>query len=149
MPASLPILANDLPPRPRTRGDCENGPRPCPWYSCRFHLGLDINPKTGDLKLNPAQSRKAPPTCALDVAEKGPHRLEAVAETLGITRERVRQIEWKALDKLKETVLRLELHSPSPTTARSADVLSWDSTEMDLDMFATHVLQQGVTDDDA
>lgn len=28
--------------RPRTRGECKDGPRPCPWVSCRHHLLLEI-----------------------------------------------------------------------------------------------------------
>src|SRR5689334_22794199 len=37
--------------RPRTVGDCRNGPRPCPWVSCRFNLLLDVD-KHGALYLN-------------------------------------------------------------------------------------------------
>jgi hypothetical protein len=28
--------------RPRTRGDCIDGPRPCPFAGCRWHLGLRV-----------------------------------------------------------------------------------------------------------
>lgn len=45
--------------RPRTRGDCKDGPRPCPWVSCRHHLLLEIakhGPKTDDAG-NPRDSR--------------------------------------------------------------------------------------------
>lgn len=28
--------------RPRTRAECIDGPRPCPWASCRHHLLLEI-----------------------------------------------------------------------------------------------------------
>ncbi len=33
----LPIV------RPKTRGECASGPRPCPWVSCRHHLYLDVD----------------------------------------------------------------------------------------------------------
>ena len=29
-------------PRPRTRADCLDGPRPCPWASCRHHLLFEV-----------------------------------------------------------------------------------------------------------
>lgn len=28
--------------RPRTRGDCIGGMRPCPWISCKWHLSIDV-----------------------------------------------------------------------------------------------------------
>lgn len=28
--------------RPKTRGDCANSPRPCPWVGCRHHLLLEV-----------------------------------------------------------------------------------------------------------
>src|SRR6185312_8298743 len=38
--------------RPRTRGDCADMPRPCPFVSCSHHLYLEVNPESGALKLN-------------------------------------------------------------------------------------------------
>lgn len=32
-----------LPPRPRTRGDCRNGIRPCPYVGCRHHLMIHVD----------------------------------------------------------------------------------------------------------
>lgn len=29
-------------PRPKTRGDCLNEARPCPWFGCRHHMVLEI-----------------------------------------------------------------------------------------------------------
>lgn len=39
-------------------------------------------------------------TCALDVADRGGEPLETIGEMLGVTRERIRQIEVQALDKM-------------------------------------------------
>jgi hypothetical protein len=38
--------------RPRTRGECRDAERPCPFVACKHHLYLDVNPETGSLKLN-------------------------------------------------------------------------------------------------
>lgn len=65
-----------LPTRPRCRAQCKNGPRPCPWVSCRYHLYLNVC-RGGRLrfKWGPdviAALEKMPDTCALDVADRGP-----------------------------------------------------------------------------
>lgn len=97
------ILTLELEPprRPRTRADCIDAPRPCPWVGCRYHLCLDIMP-SGSLKLNfgAVELEALPDTCALDVADKGGGTLEVVGERLNLTRERVRQVEAKMLVKL-------------------------------------------------
>lgn len=91
---------------PATRGDClqgEDAQRPCPYASCRWHLYLDVSPRTGALKLNYPQLEvwDLPETCALDVADRGETTLEAVGVLMNMTRERIRQIEAVGLAKLK------------------------------------------------
>lgn len=100
--------------RPRTRADCEGDARPCPFVSCPHHLYLDVNPDTGAVKYNfpGLEVWELAHTCALDAADSGYHTLEDVAERLGITRERVRQIELVALAKLSRTVRRERLCLP-------------------------------------
>lgn len=44
-------------------------------------------------------------TCALDVADRGPQVLEDVGQRVGITRERIRQIEEKVLERIRETLI--------------------------------------------
>jgi hypothetical protein len=85
----LPMFV-ERPPRPRVRADCEAGGvndfRPCPWLGCKYNI------------------REAPigkPTCVLDVALEGGVTLEEVGEMIGLTRERIRQIEQNALRKIK------------------------------------------------
>ncbi len=85
------------------RDDCRGGPRPCPLVTCPYNNYLDVD-RWGNLKLShPGRSpEEVPPgeSCALDVADQGPHTLEEVADILGLTRERVRQIEGIALRKI-------------------------------------------------
>ncbi len=89
--------------RPRTRSECATAQRPCPHVSCRHHLYLDVSPKTGAIKLNfpDLEPWQLPVSCALDIAEDGGRTLEDVGEIMNLTRERIRQLELKALSKLE------------------------------------------------
>jgi hypothetical protein len=84
--------------RPRRRIECADIPRPCPFFSCRWNLYLDVNPATGSIKLNfpDRDLEDLEETCALDVADRGGSTLERVGEVMNITRERIRQIETLA-----------------------------------------------------
>jgi len=100
-----------LPERPRTRGDCVDGPRPCPWVSCRWNLYLDVSPATGAIKWNWPDREPADMdpdgSCVLDVAARDGVTLEEVGGFLRLTRERVRQIEVKGLVLLRGRGVRL------------------------------------------
>lgn len=97
--------------RPKTRSECSSGVRPCPYVSCKHHLYLDVNPETGSIKLNfpDLDVWEMQETCALDVADRGGITLEEVGEILNLTRERIRQVEVKGLEKLRETASKLGL----------------------------------------
>ena len=86
--------------RPVTRGDCVDGPRPCPWVSCLHHLYLDVS-EAGSVHIPRPDLDELAETCALDVADRGPVVLDEIATALNVTRKRARQIEAIALDKLK------------------------------------------------
>ena len=87
--------------RPRKRSDCKDGVRPCPYVSCRFHLFIDIvetqNPgEPIRVRINHPDVDLADyegPTCALDIADAGGATLEEAGAAMGLTRERIRQIE--------------------------------------------------------
>ena len=101
--------------RPHTRKDCEEAPRPCPHVSCRHHLYLDVNPHTGTIKLNFPELEvwELGVSCALDVADLGGTAIEQVSELLNVTRERIRQIETQALEKLgsvQDTAILRDFH---------------------------------------
>lgn len=100
---SSPEYAAVVATRPKTRGDCQDGPRPCPWVACSAHLYLDVNPTTGTIKFNfpDHELDGLRSTCSLDVADEGTHTLEQVGEFMNLTRERVRQVEVRGLHALK------------------------------------------------
>lgn len=102
-----------LPTRPLTRGECADVPRPCPFVSCVHHLYLDVS-DTGGLKLNfpdlDPGDLPSSRSCALDIADDGGITLEAVGEAMNVTRERVRQIEIRALARIKAASEMLEEH---------------------------------------
>lgn len=91
-------VAGDDIPRPRTRSECTV--RPCPWVGCRHHLAIDVS-YIGSLKVNRhLELEQLEHTCSLDVAEQGCATLREVGTILNMTRERVRQIETRALIKV-------------------------------------------------
>ncbi len=105
--AELQMGAQLYPPvdidRPRTRAECREEARPCPWVACKHHLYLDINPVTGSIKLNfpDLEPWELAETCALDVAESGGKTLDEIGEITNLTRERIRQVEVRGLIKLR------------------------------------------------
>lgn len=87
--------------RPKTRGDCANVPRPCPYAGCKFNLYLDPL-KGGNIRatfpdIEPGDMKES---CALDIADRGGATLEEVAACLNVTRQRIEQAEKIALMKL-------------------------------------------------
>lgn len=92
-------------PMPRTRGECPPTPVPCPFLECRHHLWFDRIVRNGRVvrvrttRLHGRDSR----TCSLRFAERGPMTLEQVGRILGLTRERVRQIEFAALAQIRDS----------------------------------------------
>ncbi len=89
--------------KPRKREECLDGPRPCPYVSCKHHLYVDVSARTGAIKLNfpDLEVWDLGESCALDVADRGGTTLEDVGAIMNLTRERIRQVEVKALAKLE------------------------------------------------
>jgi hypothetical protein len=101
-------LSTDEYSRPITRGDClqgEHAARPCPFVSCKHHLYLDVEARTGSIKLNfpDRQPWEMLESCALDVAERDGTTLQDIGAALNVTRERIRQIEARAFVKLRKS----------------------------------------------
>lgn len=83
--------------RPKTRGDCAAVQRPCHFLSCKFNLALEITPAGS---IHAYELEDLTESCALDVADRGGLTLEEVGSLIGVTRERVRQIEESAAKQL-------------------------------------------------
>jgi len=105
-----------------SREACQQIARPCKYILCPHHLGTEINTRNGmgftideegPLVRYPIQADGHITSCALDVAERGGATLEEIAAILSITRERVRQVEERALGRLKKHGDDLESLTPS------------------------------------
>lgn len=132
--------------RPRTRGDCIDGPRPCPWVSCRQHLLIELHESGGErplrLRLNGRGVDGLRPaaladecvdffevaverlwqlehSCTLDAADDGARRAGAVAGLLGVSRPRVMQELEAAMASALEVVAAMGIDPVRcPATAR-------------------------------
>ncbi len=102
--AVLPPLIGD---EPLSRSLCKQMARPCDATLCRYHLSHDYdNRRHGP--------HPGPESCALDVADAGEHTLEECGNLLGLTRERVRQIEEQLLVKLRKRPVLREAYGMAP-----------------------------------
>jgi hypothetical protein len=142
---------------PRTRRDCLPGgcneARPCPMVGCKHHLFLEVNPDTGSIKFNYPELEpwEMGESCALDLSGPGRWRelelldtdaqvrgdertLEEVGDTLNLTRERVRQIELRAVLKVRMVTATIDQLGRRPvrnsiTNAALAAVASDESED--------------------
>ncbi len=120
--------------KPKTRADCAQGARPCPFVSCKHHLYLDVSARTGAIKLNfpDLEVWDMAETCALDVADRGGTTLEEVGAIMNLTRERIRQVEVKGLAKLealKDMSALRDYVDEGPVGKRRLPVLTRDEDE--------------------
>jgi len=77
-----------------TQGRCMEDGDPCPRSECRHHVHNSAK------ESQVAKSALSRNTCALKLANRGGITLDEIGDLLGLTRERVRQIEVHALGKL-------------------------------------------------
>lgn len=109
VPAPPPVYQFTVIP-PRTRGDCLSMPRPCPFVVCRHHL----SPERPGVPL-----AELTETCTLDMADRGPVTLEEVGQAFGLTRERIRQVETKGIERAARYARRHRLDFDLPVEAGS------------------------------
>ena len=122
--------------KPKTRAECLEGERPCPFVSCKHHLYLDVSARTGAIKLNfpDLEVWEMTETCALDVADRGGTTLEEVGAIMNLTRERIRQVEVKGLAKLqalKDMDALRDYVDEGPVGKRRLPVLAKKSAEVE------------------
>ena len=120
------MLPNDELPHPKVRADCLGGQRPCLRLNCRYHLLIDhlpqlyhrtgvdarrfpgltqpetrsrqnVNPDDTDAVVEYLFAMKH--TCTLDLVQPGGLTLEEVGQIFAVTRERIRQVEFKAVHR--------------------------------------------------
>lgn len=110
------------PEMPTTRDQCVDGPRPCPWYACRYHLGTFSRYGSVAVRIDPNDIDTTPlETCALDLAARGGMTLTEVGEAVGHTRERVRQLQVGAIRRV--ATLAPDLADYFGRLAKEADML--------------------------
>lgn len=105
LPTTAELEAADevLAKQPRRRGDCPPADIPCPFIACRYHLWTHATIRNGEI----SDVQIARPwgntayTCALNQADKGPCTLEEIGQVMGLTRERVRQLENGGKERLR------------------------------------------------
>lgn len=114
--------------RPKTRGECVDGPRPCPWVSCRYNLlvhtwksgtinllhggqlrmtrhGTPEDLAHDEIKIDAAIERwhdEGCESCALDVADRGETGFLEIGRMLDVTKEMARKIVEKALPRMTD-----------------------------------------------
>lgn len=136
--------------RPRTWGECIAAGRgtetPCALVACAYHLALDVDAETGTITLRDPgvvrdgdadgvpeiDVRAMRATCALAEAARGGITLEDVGAMLNLTRERIRQVETKALREARRHLPVLPSDArpsrePWQWTGRTADdIETWE-----------------------
>ena len=92
---------------PRIRAHCLDGHRPCPYVTCKHNLYLDVS-TAGSILLNfpHLEPHEMGESCVLDVAERMGMTLEEVGAMFDLTRERIRQVQEKAAEKVKKIVIK-------------------------------------------
>lgn len=109
--------------RPRTWGECRERTGPCPWVGCPAHLYLDVT-ACGSVKINfpDLEPLEIEEPCVLRLAECGEMTLEEVGARMNLTRERVRQVEVRALIQLRRRpgMERPEVETDRPGAATPA-----------------------------
>lgn len=135
------LYPEDPGPLPPTRGHCAEGSRPCPRVSCRHNLYLDVEARGGIKVTFPdLEPEELTESCALDVADQGGITLEEVGALLNLTRERVRQLEVRALAKVYAAAPELREQIDRPGRVR-LPVLQQTEDEGDEDEDAAYEKQ--------
>jgi hypothetical protein len=96
--------------RPKTRGECGQMARPCPFVGCRHHLGLEVI-REGSIRfpVGTLEVWQLAETCSLDVADRDEElSSQQVAQLLGVSRQAVDVIERLATLKIRAAIEEVE-----------------------------------------
>ncbi|MCB2188621.1 MAG: hypothetical protein KQJ78_19545 [Deltaproteobacteria bacterium] len=90
--------------RPTRRAECFQGPRPCPWVGCRWHLAWEVTAVrklllAGDTTEAAQAITELRHTCVMDLADTEPGMAE-IGRALGVSHQRVDQMINKIIAKL-------------------------------------------------
>ena len=93
--------------RPRTRAECADVPRPCPFVTCRHHLYVDVS--ENGLRTHSVDVADMQESCSLDVAEAvsdGTREVTYadVGDLTGLSRALAQETGVRALAKLKRVI---------------------------------------------
>lgn len=139
--------------KPATRSECADGPRPCPYVSCKYHLYLDVQHRTGAIKLNfpDIEVEQMNESCSLDIADRGGTTLEEVGAIMNLTRERIRQLEVRAMAKVKslnEMEALRDFVDEGPVGKRRLPVISATAADNEEEFDETSEASDNVDEDD-
>jgi hypothetical protein len=109
--------------RPRTRADCVDGERPCPWSSCRFHRAIEVTSRGSIVYVqSEVDPWDLPDSCLLDIVDRGdPLTQDDVAQLLDLTRARVGQLERVGLLQMRAGLEGFAPGQPCAVCARRAE----------------------------
>ena len=110
------------PKPPATRGECVDGPRPCPHTACHHHLfavagderpGRRVAGRAPESTLRTVYRLPVvPPSCTLDVADSGAQSVDETGNHLGLKASQVHALEASGLKKLRAMGVTLEALLP-------------------------------------
>lgn len=94
--------------RPKTRGECSDMPRPCPFLSCRYHLAHEwADPYYGKAPSDDELLERmttAPHSCSLDAADVGGMSVDEVSKVAGISYKAVINETYRARKMARKSV---------------------------------------------
>lgn len=104
--------------RPKTRGECADVPRPCPFVSCRYHLYLDIV-RGQVIPSTDKEPDEMEHSCSLDEADNEEAlSYGQIGALVGVSHARAQQIGSDVVDRIKRNLFLAEHAGVAPSRGR-------------------------------